>query len=265
MFGRSPKPSRHPSSCRATFASLVICRLYSNGSLENGACPDFLFHSIAFAPRDDLHTSLVNCSAEGFAVAMDVSCNSLIRMAKLALPLMTGGGSLQTASFYGADRVVENYNLMGPVKAALESTVRTLAADLADRNIHVHALSSGPVKTRAASGIDRFDELLDRVREHTPANQFVTVDQIGALGTIPCQRGRCAPDRLGHLCRSGLPHHCMSGRRRHKCSRRTGQDRRRRRLELGLISPTANLDACWDYGHLDSSDHREMTANASKR
>ena len=91
---------------------------------------DFLFHSIAFAPREDLHTGLVNCSAEGFAMAMDVSCHSFIRMAKLALPLMTKGGSLQTVSFYGADRVVENYNLMGPVKAALESTVRTLAAEI---------------------------------------------------------------------------------------------------------------------------------------
>ncbi|MCF2524032.1 enoyl-ACP reductase FabI [Bradyrhizobium sp. G127] len=145
---------------------------------------DFLFHSIAFAPREDLHTGLVNCSAEGFAMAMDVSCHSFIRMARLALPLMTKGGSLQTVSFYGADRVVENYNLMGPVKAALESTVRTLAADLAPRGIRVHALSAGPVKTRAASGIDRFDELLDRVRERTPANQLVTIDQIGAVAAF---------------------------------------------------------------------------------
>lgn len=145
---------------------------------------DFLFHSIAFAPRDDLHTSLVNCSAEGFAMAMDVSCHSFIRMAKLAVPLMTAGGSLQTVSFYGADRVVENYNLMGPVKAALESTVRTLAADLAPRNIRVHALSTGPIKTRAASGIDRFDELLDRVRERTPANNLVTIEQIGAVAAF---------------------------------------------------------------------------------
>ncbi|MBR1205173.1 MULTISPECIES: enoyl-ACP reductase FabI [unclassified Bradyrhizobium] len=145
---------------------------------------DFLFHSIAFAPRDDLHTSLVNCSAEGFAMAMDVSCHSFIRMARLAAPLMTAGGSLQTVSFFGADRVVDHYNLMGPVKAALESTVRTLAADLATRNIRVHALSTGPVKTRAASGIDRFDELLDRVRERTPANQLVTIDQIGAVAVF---------------------------------------------------------------------------------
>ena len=153
---------------------------------------DFVFHSIAFAPRDDLHTGLVNCSADGFALAMDVSCHSFIRMAKLALPLMTEGGSLQTVSFYGADRVVENYNLMGPVKAALESTVRTLAADLASRNIHVHALSAGPVKTRAASGIDRFDVLLDRVRERTPANQLVTIEQIGRIAAFLASSGAAA-------------------------------------------------------------------------
>ena len=97
---------------------------------------------------------------------------------------MHGGGSLQTVTFYGADRVIENYNLMGPVKAALEATVRTLAADLAPRGIRVHALSVGPVKTRAASGIDRFDELLDRVRERTPANQLVTIDQIGRVAAL---------------------------------------------------------------------------------
>ena len=145
---------------------------------------DFLFHSIAFAPREDLQTGLVNCSAEGFAMAMDVSCHSFIRMARLAVPLMAAGGSLQTVSFYGADRVVENYNLMGPVKAALESTVRTLAADLAAHGIRVHALSAGPVKTRAASGIDRFDELLDRVRERTPANQLTTIEQIGRVAAF---------------------------------------------------------------------------------
>lgn len=145
---------------------------------------DFLLHSIAFAPREDLHTGLVNCSAEGFALAMDVSCHSFIRMARLALPLMKNGGSLQTVSFFGADRVVEGYNLMGPVKAALEQTVRTLAADLAGKGIRVHALSSGPVKTRAASGIDRFDELLDRVRERTPANHLVTVEEIGRIAAF---------------------------------------------------------------------------------
>ncbi len=145
---------------------------------------DFLLHSIAFAPREDLQTSLVNCSAEGFAVAMDVSCHSLIRMAKLAAPLMSEGGALLTVSFYGADRVVENYNLMGPVKAALESSVRYLAADLADRRIRANTISAGAIKTRAASGIGRFDELLDKVRERTPAQRLVGIEDVGRVAAF---------------------------------------------------------------------------------
>lgn len=145
---------------------------------------DFVLHSIAFAPREDLHTSVVNCSAEGFALAMDVSCHSFLRMAKLAVPLMTDGGALLTVSFYGADRVVESYNLMGPVKAALESSVRYIAADLADRGIRAYAVSAGPVQTRAASGISRFDELLDQVRARTPAHRLVTIDEIGRVAAF---------------------------------------------------------------------------------
>ncbi|NPD15107.1 enoyl-ACP reductase FabI [Xinfangfangia sp. D13-10-4-6] len=145
---------------------------------------DFLLHSIAFAPREDLHTSVVNSSAEGFAQAMDVSCHSFLRMARLAAPLMTEGGSLITVSFYGADRVVENYNLMGPVKAALEASVRYAAADLADRDIRAFALSTGPVMTRAASGIERFDELLDRVRERTPTGKLVSIEDIGGIAAF---------------------------------------------------------------------------------
>lgn len=145
---------------------------------------DFLLHSIAFAPREDLHTSVVNCSAEGFALAMDVSCHSFIRMARLAAPLMTEGGCLLTVSFYGADRVVENYNLMGPVKAALEASVRYIAADLADRKIRAHAISTGPVKTRAASGIGRFDELMDEVRKRTPAGRLVGIEEIGRVAAF---------------------------------------------------------------------------------
>lgn len=145
---------------------------------------DFLLHSIAFAPREDLHTSVVNCSPEGFALAMDVSCHSFIRMAKLAAPLMKNGGCLLTVSFYGADRVVENYNLMGPVKAALEASVRYIAADLAEKRIRAHAISTGPVKTRAASGIDRFDELLEEVQKRTPAGRLVGIDEIGRVAAF---------------------------------------------------------------------------------
>lgn len=145
---------------------------------------DFLLHAIAFAPREDLHTSVVNSSAEGFAMAMDVSCHSFLRMARLARPLMQGGGALITVSFYGADRVVENYNLMGPVKAALESSVRYTANDLAGEGIRAFALSTGPVKTRAASGIERFDALLDEVRARTPSGRLVSIDEIGALAAF---------------------------------------------------------------------------------
>jgi enoyl-[acyl-carrier protein] reductase I len=145
---------------------------------------DFVLHSIAFAPAGDLHASLADCSAEGFALAMDVSCHSFIRMARLALPLMTDGGSLMTVSFYGAERAVEHYNVMGPVKAALESSVRYLAADLAAHRIHVHAISAGAVKTRAATGIDHFDALLDDVRAHTPAQHLVTIEEIGRIAAF---------------------------------------------------------------------------------
>lgn len=171
---------------------VVPCDVRTHGQLESvferlmseWGTLDFLLHSIAFAPREDLHTSIVNCSAHGFAEAMDVSCHSFIRMAKLAAPLMHEGGCLLTVSFYGADRVVENYNLMGPVKAALESSVRYIAADLADKKIRAHAISAGPIKTRAASGIDRFDELLDEVRARTPAGRLVTIEEIGRIAAF---------------------------------------------------------------------------------
>ena len=145
---------------------------------------DFLLHAIAFAPREDLHTSVVNASAEGFATAMDISCHSFLRMARLARPLMQAGGSLITVSFYGADRVVENYNLMGPVKAALEASVRYAAADLAGEGIRAYSLSTGPVKTRAASGIDRFDALMDKIRARTPAGKLVSIEEIGTLAAF---------------------------------------------------------------------------------
>jgi enoyl-[acyl-carrier-protein] reductase (NADH) len=109
---------------------------------------------IAFAPKEDLHGRLADCSREGFLQAMDISCHSFIRMAHLAEPLMRDGGALFTMSYYGAEKVVEHYNVMGPVKAALESAVRYLAFEFGPKGIRVHAISPGPVKTRAASGID---------------------------------------------------------------------------------------------------------------
>jgi enoyl-[acyl-carrier protein] reductase I len=141
---------------------------------------DFLLHSIAFAPRDDLHGRVTDCSKEGFLQAMDVSCHSFIRMARLAEPLMTNGGTLFTVTFFGAQKVVENYNLMGPVKAALESSVRYLAAELGPKGIRVHAISPGPLKTRAASGLAAFDELLNRAADKAPARALVGLDDVGA-------------------------------------------------------------------------------------
>jgi enoyl-[acyl-carrier protein] reductase I len=140
---------------------------------------DFVLHSIAYAPKDDLHARVVDCSQAGFGMAMDVSCHSFIRTARLAEPLMSTGGCLLTVTFYGSEKVVEHYNLMGPVKAALESTVRYMAAELGRKKIRVHALSPGPLKTRAASGIDRFDELLERTRTLTPDHQLVHIEDVG--------------------------------------------------------------------------------------
>lgn len=140
---------------------------------------DFVLHSIAFAPRDDLHGRVTDCSRAGFLTAMDVSCWSFIRMAKLAEPLMPGGGALFCMSYYGSQMVVEHYNMMGPVKAALESATRYLAAELGPQGIRVHAISPGPLKTRAASGIAEFDALLDRAQAKAPARSLVSIDDIG--------------------------------------------------------------------------------------
>lgn len=145
---------------------------------------DFLLHSIAYAPKEDLHNRLVDSSQAGFAMAMDVSCHSFIRMARLAEPLMQDGGCLLTVTFYGSEKVVEHYNLMGPVKAALESSVRYMAAELGEKKIRVHALSPGPLKTRAASGLDRFDELLDRAREQAPQRLLASIEDCGNVAAF---------------------------------------------------------------------------------
>ena len=144
---------------------------------------DFLLHSIAYAPREDLHGRVVDCSQAGFLQAMDVSCHSFVRMARLAEPLMekAGGGCLMTVTFYGAEKVVQHYNLMGPVKAALEAATRYMAAELGEKGIRVHAISPGPLLTRAASGLERFEVLMDAARERAPGRRLVTVDEIGAL------------------------------------------------------------------------------------
>ncbi|MEF8767780.1 MAG: enoyl-ACP reductase FabI [Candidatus Accumulibacter phosphatis] len=140
---------------------------------------DIALHSIAFAPREDLHGRVTDCSRDGFLTAMDVSCHSFIRMAKLAEPLMKDGGALFTMSYYGAEKVVEHYNVMGPVKAALEASARYLADELGPKGIRVHPISPGPIQTRAATGIDRFDELMETAAQRAPSRMLVTIEDVG--------------------------------------------------------------------------------------
>ena len=142
---------------------------------------DFLLHSIAFCPKADLHGRVTDCSREGFGLAMDISVHSFIRMARLAEPLMHGGGTLLTVSYQGADKVVDHYNIMGPVKAALESTTRYLSVELGDKNIRVNALSPGPLATRAASGIDHFDELMEDAKRRAPLHRLTNIEEVGAM------------------------------------------------------------------------------------
>jgi enoyl-[acyl-carrier protein] reductase I len=145
---------------------------------------DFLLHSIAFCPREDLHGRVVDCSQDGFGLAMDVSVHSLIRLAKRAEPLMRDGGAILTVSYHGSERVVDNYNVMGPVKAALEATTRYLAAELGPGNIRVNALSPGPLQTRAASGIDHFDTLIDDAKARSPTHRLTTIEEVGAMAAF---------------------------------------------------------------------------------
>ena len=149
---------------------------------------DTLVHSVAFAPRDDLHGRVVDTSAEGFGLAMDISVHSFLRMIHMAEPLMERGGTCMTVSFLGATRVVENYNIMGPVKAALEASVRYAAAELGPKGISVHALSPGPLKTRAASGLADFDALLNAAAERSPTHQLATIEDVGAYAAFLASR-----------------------------------------------------------------------------
>lgn len=145
---------------------------------------DTLLHSIAFAPKEDLHGRVVDCSAAGFGLALDISVHSFLRMIRLAEPLMPDGGTCMAMSFFGSSRVVRHYNVMGPVKAALESVVRYAAAELGEKGISVHALSPGPMRTRAASGIDHFDELLAAAAARAPTHQLATIDDVGAVAAF---------------------------------------------------------------------------------
>jgi enoyl-[acyl-carrier protein] reductase I len=140
---------------------------------------DIVLHSLAFAPKEDLRGPLINCSAEGFRQAMDISCHSFIRMARLAAPLMKNGGTLFAMSYYGATKVVPNYNVMGPVKAALEACCRYLAYELGGDGIRVHAIAPGPLKTRAASGLKDFELLLNEAAQRAPIGELVDIMDVG--------------------------------------------------------------------------------------
>jgi len=145
---------------------------------------DFLVHSIAFSPKDALQGRVVDVSRAGFLTTMDVSCWTFIRMAHLAEPLMRKGGTLFTMTYYGSQMVVKNYNIMGVAKAALESAVRYLAAELGPKGIRVHAISPGPLATRAASGIPEFDALLEKAKAKAPTKSLVSIDDVGGCDSL---------------------------------------------------------------------------------
>jgi enoyl-[acyl-carrier protein] reductase I len=153
---------------------------------------DFLLHSIAFAPRADLHGRVVDCSREGFLLAMDISCHSLLRLAKRAEPLMKNGGSVMTMSYLGSEEAVPNYGLMGPVKAALESAVRYLAVELGPSGIRVNAVSPGPIATRAASGIAQFDALVEDSARRSPLRRELFARDVGPLCAFLASDGAAA-------------------------------------------------------------------------
>jgi hypothetical protein len=170
---------------------------------------DFVIHSIAWAPIEDLHGDVVDSSREGFARAVSVSCHSFAEVAKLCAPHMPNGGSMLSMTYLGSGEAVPNYGLMGPVKAALESMVRYMAMELGPRNIRVHAVSPGPILTRAASGIAEFDKLMQTAIDKAPLQRLVTLEEIASC------RPFCAPmprrhDRPDHLCGRRRPRHGLS-------------------------------------------------------
>lgn len=173
-----PLDVTRPGELEAVFAAIT----------ERWGRLDTLLHSIAFCPKEDLHGRVVDCSVAGFTMAMDVSVHSFLRMIRLAEPLMQEGGTCMAVSFYGAEKVVDHYNIMGPVKAALESVVRYAAAELGPQGISVHALSPGPLRTRAASGIAAFDDLLDDAARRAPTHQLASIENVGAYAAFLASR-----------------------------------------------------------------------------
>jgi enoyl-[acyl-carrier protein] reductase I len=159
---------------------------------------DFLVHSIAFGPKEDLLGRLVDSSFAGFSLAMDVSCHSFVRMAKLAEPLMDHGGSLITMSYFGAEKVFPSYGMMGPVKAALEACTRYMAVELGGKGIRVNAISSGSIRTRAASGVRDFETSLGIAKVRTPLQHMADIDDVGNLAAfLVSERARAI---TGEIC-----------------------------------------------------------------
>lgn len=186
------KPFVEPLAQQLSAPIFLPCNVAAPGQLEaifetiqqRWGRLDFLFHAVAWARKEDLHGRLTDCSADGFAESMLVSCHSFIRMAKLAEPLLDKGGSLMTLSYYGAEKVVDHYNVMGPVKAALEASVRYLAHELGPKAIRVNAISAGAVKTRAASGIEHFDELLNEATRRAPLRRTIDACEVGRTALL---------------------------------------------------------------------------------
>ena len=147
---------------------------------------DFIVHSIAWAPLEDLHGRVIDSSSIGFARAMNISCHSFAQIAHLCSPFMKSGGSFVTMSYLGAEEAVPHYGLMGPVKAALESLVRYMALELGPLGIRVSAVSPGPIMTRAASGIEDFDSVMNRAIEKSPLGRLVTTEEVANLTAFLC-------------------------------------------------------------------------------
>jgi len=156
-----------------------MARVFERWQNEQGNL-DILVHALAFAKREDLDGRFVDTSRDGFALALDVSAYSMVALARGAAPLMPEGGSMMTLSYYGAEKVVQNYNVMGVAKAALEASVRYLAADLGPDNIRVNAISAGPIRTLAASGVAGFKTMYGKFRDIAPLRRNVTIDDVGA-------------------------------------------------------------------------------------
>ena len=158
-----------------------VARVFAEAKAAYGSL-DFVLHSIAFAPLDDLRGPFVNCSREGFKLAMDISVYSLAIIAKHAAECMPNGGAIETLTYYGGEKVVSGYNMMGVCKAALDAAVKYLAYDLGPKKIRVNAVSAGPVKTLAASAVGDSDKLADLYEAVSPMQRNIDRDEVGAAG-----------------------------------------------------------------------------------